>query len=241
MRPRPPPSQAWIVSVIENGDYARRLPPAFVQRMVAAGRFRRFEDETLLRAKGDPLVCCWFVLKGALYYSDVAAEGAEIIYGMAGAGSAVGLAALADGKGAVYEVRARGGTEVLEIPSAALTDMLDAEPRLWRQICAIANQRLNIMMEKYRGAMHASLEARLIWHLLAHARHLGVRGSVSTELHLPVNQTDLAKIIGASRPRTNALLRRLQAEGVIRLAYGSITLVDPARLRERVDREVLAI
>jgi CRP-like cAMP-binding protein len=235
------PSQVWIASVIENGDYARRLPRAFVKQIVAAGRYRRFENETLVRAKGDPLVFCWFVLKGALYYSDVAAEGAEIIYGMAGAGSAVGLAALADGKAAVYDVRTRGSTEVLEIPSAVLADMLDAEPRLWRQICAIANHRLNMMTEKYRGTKHASLEARLIWNLLSHARHLGARGSGTTGLRLPINQTDLAKIVGASRPRTNGLLRRLQAEGLIRLGYGSITLVDAARLRERVDREVLAI
>jgi Mn-dependent DtxR family transcriptional regulator len=47
-----------------------------------------------------------------------------------------------------------------------------------------------------------------------------------------MTQGDLARMLGTSRSRTNAELRRLESAGLIRSGYRSITLLDVPRLRE---------
>jgi CRP-like cAMP-binding protein len=48
---------------------------------------------------------------------------------------------------------------------------------------------------------------------------------------LPMTQADLARMLGTSRSRANAELRRLESEGLIRSGYRGITLLDLPRLR----------
>ena len=45
-------------------------------------------------------------------------------------------------------------------------------------------------------------------------------------------QEDLAAMLGVSRQTTNALLKALQEQGVVRLGYGEIEILDAQRLRE---------
>jgi CRP-like cAMP-binding protein len=45
-------------------------------------------------------------------------------------------------------------------------------------------------------------------------------------------QEDLAAMLGVSRQTTNALLKALQEQGVVRLGYGEIEILDVLRLRE---------
>lgn len=51
---------------------------------------------------------------------------------------------------------------------------------------------------------------------------------------VPLTQAQLAELAGATRPTVNQVLRRLEEAGVVTLSRGSITIVDPVRLAERV-------
>lgn len=50
---------------------------------------------------------------------------------------------------------------------------------------------------------------------------------------VPLTQDDIAQLAGTTRPTTNQVLKRLEAQGVIRLARGRVEIVDVAVLRER--------
>ncbi|MGC3441032.1 helix-turn-helix domain-containing protein [Enterococcus faecalis] len=45
-------------------------------------------------------------------------------------------------------------------------------------------------------------------------------------------QEDLAAMLSLSRQTTNALLKELQTQGIVRLGYGEIEILDAQRLRE---------
>ena len=52
---------------------------------------------------------------------------------------------------------------------------------------------------------------------------------------LPVSQEELGQLVGLSRQRVNQALKRLEAEGLVRVDYGSVTVLDLARLRSYGD------
>lgn len=88
--------------------------------------------------------------------------------------------------------------------------------------------RLSFINIEHLSLMPASVR-------LAHRLLMIVEGYGDTEqskrvLQLP--QEDLAAMLSLSRQTTNALLKDLQAQGVVRLGYGEIEILDAHRLRE---------
>ena len=52
---------------------------------------------------------------------------------------------------------------------------------------------------------------------------------------IPLTQTDIAELAGATRPSTNRVLRTLETDGLLRLRRGQVEVVDRPGLR-RLDR-----
>jgi len=57
---------------------------------------------------------------------------------------------------------------------------------------------------------------------------------------LPMTQADLARMLGTSRSRVNAELRRLESEGLVRSGYRGVTLLDLPRLRTLAGKDLKA-
>jgi CRP-like cAMP-binding protein len=51
---------------------------------------------------------------------------------------------------------------------------------------------------------------------------------------IPLTQTDLAELAGATRPTANRVLQSLSNDGLVQLSRGRISAVDPSALRLRV-------
>jgi CRP-like cAMP-binding protein len=50
---------------------------------------------------------------------------------------------------------------------------------------------------------------------------------------IPLTQTDIAELAGATRPSTNRVLRALETEGLLRLRRGQVEVVDRAGLHHK--------
>ena len=50
-----------------------------------------------------------------------------------------------------------------------------------------------------------------------------------------MSQEEIANLSGVSRQRCNAALKRLEADGVLQIGYGGITVVNLEALRRRVE------
>jgi CRP-like cAMP-binding protein len=225
-----------ISRILGGGDCFRHAPRSIVRRVISLGRIRRCGNEHLICKVDEVPRHAWIVLDGALYYSNISKDGAEMMLGLIGPGSFVGLAGVVDGVGMHSDIRARGPTEILEIEVLPLLQLLDRNPILWRDIASALATRLRILVERIRSRSHGSLEERVAWELLAHVRHLGHCTRIHGALRLQISQGDLAKVVGIGRSRINGVLTRLEAEGLIRLEYRSIILLDTVRLGEKSRR-----
>ncbi len=76
-------------------------------------------------------------------------------------------------------------------------------------------------------ALFVSADARLILRLRMLCE---VYGQGDGEVVIPLTQEDLANLAGVTRPTVNRVLKKEEDRGTLRVARGSIVILDRARL-----------
>ena len=78
-------------------------------------------------------------------------------------------------------------------------------------------------------ALYVPVDKRVVRRLLALCRQYG---NGSRQVSLPLTQSELAEMAGATRPTVNKVLRTLEEARVISLGRGSVQVLDRAALRQ---------
>jgi CRP-like cAMP-binding protein len=232
MQPR---RQAGIRQTLEQSAYFRDLAGPDLDRLAELARLKRLHNQERVDKCGGYDANLWIIVSGAARISTKASR-AEHVYAVLGPGSYFGLAAVI-GKGlGTIEARAFGATELALLEGAALLKVLEDRPRLWRHFAELLSRRLGAALMLLRDNTACTLPERLVRRLLV--LRPPIAASAEAQPVLPMTQADLARMLGTSRSRTNAELRRLESEGLLRSGYRSITLLDLPRLRELAGGEL---
>jgi CRP/FNR family transcriptional regulator, cyclic AMP receptor protein len=231
---------ARIRALLEKSLHFRDLRSAELDAIAALGRLRRLGDAEVAGAAGRPHEELWIVLQGGLRLSTVTADGDEFVYAVLGPGSFYGLAHVIGSSNAIVETRAFGPTELAAIEGGPFLAMLDANPRLWRHVVGLLLRRLTLAMSVIRDFGVAPLDQRIVRRLLGQAMGGGADIIGAGRIEVRVNQSDLGRMLGSSRSRINAELKRMESDGLLELGYRSITLLDLPRLRQIAGPEVFA-
>ena len=187
-------------------------------------------QQKLLFWKGEPASFIALVTQGVVHHTLDEPDGKEVIIDRSQRGELVGESALLQtgsrSSNALLSADAR--LLLLHQPHFAL---LQQEPvfmaRVQAQLC-LRLQRLSNFVETvclYR------LEARLARHLLAEMALKGQAGPDGIWLPMQCNQSTLAAMLNASRPRLNAQLKEWQRSGLIQPSRRALQIKDPERLR----------
>lgn len=173
-------------------------------------------------------LCC--VSAGALRVGALQPDGSESLLAYVEPYQWFGEISMLDGQPRTHDAVADGDATVLVVPQAALYAWLAEHPAHWRELGRLACAKLRLVFTVLEDIAHLPLERRLAKRLLLVARGYGAR---EPRRHLRLPQEQLALMLGVSRQSANKALRALEAQGLVRLAYGTVELVDPAAL-ERV-------
>lgn len=119
----------------------------------------------------------------------------------------------------------------LDIPRHALQDLLHQQPELALGIIKSLSTRISEMFDVMESDLLPSLRAR-VWQRLQRLARFNGRPDRHGQIELPLTQQDIAQSLNASRPRVQQELKRLEREGVIRLGYRRITLLQTRPARE---------
>jgi CRP/FNR family transcriptional regulator, cyclic AMP receptor protein len=171
----------------------------------------------------------WVVLDGAISCSMLSAEGESITVAALGEGSYFGTAALAGDAFTPLQASAIGRTEVAILDLAALKPLLGANEEGKHLIGTILHRRMLATISLYRDAVSAPLLERIVRRLLNQALAAG-RSEAGEPIELHLSQEDLASMVGAARSKVSAELKALEHEGMIRLGYRTVVVVDIAKL-----------
>jgi CRP-like cAMP-binding protein len=212
----------WFAQV---GEAARRQVRAdIVERAIAAGEPLGYQGESQHH---------WFgVLEGLLKWSINAPDGRTVTLGGQSVGSWFGEGTLLRGQPRRADLVALRHSRVAMLPFETFDWLRRTQPPFNEFLLRQINERLHWFMGNF--AAHRLLDAdRLVARALVGLVHplLNPRG----DRHLTLSQEEMANLATVSRQRCNQSLMAMQREGLVKLEYGAIVVIDLDALQQRAE------
>ena len=208
------------------GERLQDLPPALAQALLQTGVQRSWRRGQHVMRQGTPCDALVVGLQGRLAATLGSPDGRDTLLRWLDDGELVGLPAVLAGMPAPVSIVAQGPALSLHVPRAGFIDLLARHPDGAIAIAVLVSRRLGELFRYLELSQGRSLADRVGFALQRLARSQGVADGAGG-VRLQATQADLANAAGASRQRVHLVLQALQAQGRIRLGYGSVTLLDP--------------
>ena len=233
-----PPDTRRIRTVLGRSPHSRDLPGEVLDRLAGLGRIEHRSDGELIHAAWQPVRKLWLLLSGGLRVTEPAPNGDVFTTAVLGEGSYYAMGSLvADRMRVPSEAHAIGNTVLAAFELARLEREFGAHKGVEQHRRLLLYRRYRSMAHLRRDAIAAPLPQAVARCLLGLALAAG-RGP---DIELPMAQADLAAMLGASRSRINAELRRLETCGAVRAGYRRIIVRDLRPLRAAAGVEVMPI
>ena len=220
--------QVWRPRLL-RGQWFSHLPVSLQDSLLAVARVRRLSAGQRLFQRGDPPCGLYAVLEGAVRIGAVNEQGKEALLSLVEAPHWFGEICLFDGQARTHDAFGLGPCTLLHIPQIALLALLDEQPVHWRQLALLMSQKLRLTFINLEQLSLMPAPVRLAHRLLMIAEGYGEIDEPRRVLQLP--QEQLASMLSLSRQTTNQILKDLQGQGMLKLGYGEIEILDVQRLR----------
>lgn len=215
---------------LEAGRWFKALPPEFQAQLLAAGTVQRLSAGERLFARGDPPSGLFAMLEGTMRISAPSEEGKEALLTLAEPPTWFGEISVFDGQPRTHDAVAAGEVELFFVPQAALDRLLAEHPQRWRELGLLLATKLRLTFTVLEEAallpISVRLARRLVWIALGYGEWHDRQARV-----IEVSQEQLSSMLSTSRQTVNQVLKALEAKGVLRIAYGSLEIVDLGALR----------
>lgn len=193
------------------------LDAALLGHIAAAMRTMRFLAGQTIFSRGDPGTAIYLVLEGRVRISVLTPEGRELSFAHALAGDVFGEIAVIDRSERSAGATALTDVEAMSLSSAETDRLLAAHPELARAFMRFLCARLREVSDHFEHVALLPIEARVARFILDRIAHAGDAPSGGRQrIELGLSQTELALLLGASRPKVNLALTALEQAGAIR-------------------------
>jgi CRP/FNR family cyclic AMP-dependent transcriptional regulator len=189
-----------------------------MSRKAVASELREaaYEPGQVIFSRGEPGSEMHIVTKGRVRLSVLTSDGRELSFAHVEPPSIFGELAVFDGRPRSADATAVNKVETLMLSKAAFLRLLGTRPSVGEAAIRFLAGRLRDADEQLEAIALHPIEARLARFFLAAVRQKDPAGkSEKVSLALPISQSELALLVGASRPKVNAALGLLEAEGAI--------------------------
>jgi CRP/FNR family transcriptional regulator, cyclic AMP receptor protein len=191
------------------------LPHADMALIASHLRPAHLAPGQLIFSRGDQTRDIYIVAEGRVRLSMLAGDGRELSLIHATPGELFGEVAALDGGPRSADATAIGQVKVFVLPQAELKSLVAKNSRVAQAVIVFLCARLRETNEKLEAIALHPIEVRIARFLMAILRSRGdLNGPVST-IDLAMSQTELAMLVGASRPKVNLALTQLETAGAI--------------------------
>ena len=207
------------------------LPEPGRDHVLRVARTRRFgRGEPVLR-QGDEAASLYIVETGRLSVRLVGSGGDSVILGVMGPGEVVGeMGVLVNRHERTATVQAIDEVVVRVLRKEDFDRLRRQHPEVNDFLLQVLTRRADRLSRLLIEAYHLPVDQRLARRLLEVGRLFAAE---RMPVVLPLTQDEVAQLAGTTRPTANQVLKRLEADGVVRLVRGRVELHDIAGLRRR--------
>jgi CRP/FNR family transcriptional regulator, cyclic AMP receptor protein len=209
------------------------LPDADLRAVLASARRRTFERHEVVFHEADPADTVHFVAEGRLAARRSTPAGDTVTFTLLGPGDAFGeLGMLSPLVHRTTTVVALEPAVTLSLVFADVQRLRTAHPAVEQLLVELLAARVARLSDLLLEALHVPADARVVRRLSEMCSRYGPATDGRPTV-VPLTQTEIGDLAGASRPTTNRVLGRLSDEGLVTLRRGSILVHDPAALARR--------
>lgn len=199
-----------------------------IDALAAASTIRRVRAGQVLFLQGDRADAAYVVAEGLVRIEVTTAEGRELSLGLLQPGDSFGELAVLDGGTRSASALAARSAVVVRLPGAVLREAILKDPNMVSHLFSIMGQLVRTNAGHVAEIAFFDLERRIAKRVL---------DLMDTPLAAAITQTELARLVAASRQSVNQSLQRLQRRGLLRLRGGRLELVDATGLRQLLEGE----
>jgi len=203
----------------------RELAQVCLQRTYRRGQFLWYEGDS-----GDYLVV---IVRGLVKVTVTSPRGDEMLLVTLGPSEVVGELSVIDGGARSASVVALTPTTGIVIGRAPLIALMQRSPELFDVLLRSMGALVRRLTERATDLVFLDLAARVAKLLLREAEGRSGEQRQGALVDLGLTQTELAQMVGASRPAVNRVLQSLAARGSISITGREITIQDFTALRRR--------
>jgi CRP-like cAMP-binding protein len=175
-----------------------------------------YDSGQIVFGRGDPGRDIYLVGQGRVRLSVLTPEGRELSFAHAEAGQIFGEIAVLDGGVRTADATAVTKVVAQTLSKGALMRLIETRTSVRESVIRFLCNRVREADQQLEGIALYPIEVRLARFFLAAARQKGgAKPGARVTLDLPISQSELALLIGASRPKVNAALALLEDSGAI--------------------------
>lgn len=228
-----PDLQAAREIVLGHG-WLGKTPPSFRCAVVERCRLERFAAGSPVYCVGDEPGGMYGIVAGCLGISVAPGEQGPYKASLATPGTWFGQSAAFTRQPRRIGLTATRDTELLHLPLRAIDDIVRRIPEAWRFFGLVTIDHLDQAIEAANDLMMRDHFQRFVAVLLrlGNCRRVGPRNGRPIEID--VSHEELAHMANVSRTTAGAILRKLETDGQLALAYRRILILAPDALRKEL-------
>jgi CRP/FNR family cyclic AMP-dependent transcriptional regulator len=210
----------------------RALDRSSLLGLAAASRQRTYHRGQYLWYEGDPGDHLVVISTGLVKVVLTSEAGNEVLFVTLGRHETVGELAILDGSPRSASVVAVEPTTVVMLPRASVLEVMASHPAVLDAVLRSLGQLVRRLTEQTGDLVFLDLAGRVAKVLLELAqRH--ARDDEHAVLDVGLSQSDIAAMVGATRPAVNRILQLFASRGLISVDGRVIVLRDLPALRRR--------
>ncbi|KXI29423.1 Crp/Fnr family transcriptional regulator [Paraglaciecola hydrolytica] len=224
-----------LLPTLQQSQWFSSLPIELQQTIVTTGTTKQLKQGHYLHRKGDKVDGLYCLISGKLRVSNLTLAGQELILTWLQVGNWFGEISMFDGLPRTHDAIAEQDCILLKLSNQDFEQLLAKQPNLYPHFMRLLCQRVRTTFKLIDEMASLSLKGQLCRRLLllAEGLELWPTGSIISDaglFKLTISQESLALMLHSSRQTVNKILKELQAEGLLKVHYGQITLFDKSRL-----------
>lgn len=209
------------------------LDPTALGELAAVSVPRLYRRDQFLWYQGDPGDHLAVVLDGLVKITVASDRGDEMVLATLGAGEVLGELSVIDQGPRSASAVAVQATTALVVNRAALITAMQHSPALLDALLRTLGAMLRRLTEQASDLVFLDLGGRISKLLVQRAELQSPNPGRRLAVDLHLTQTELAQMVGASRPAVNRVLQGLVGRGWISVDGKTIVIKDAVALRRR--------
>jgi CRP/FNR family cyclic AMP-dependent transcriptional regulator len=221
----PKESASHYEELLRSGKWFGTLPDALRKSLLESAVIARLNSGQLLFSQDDPLQGIYAVVSGGISIGRHREDGKEALLTLIDPPNWFGEITLFDRMNRTHHAYAVGDTLLVHIAGNVLDQILEKEPRYWQNFGQLLTEKLRILLNQAEDLALRTTAHRLAKRLVLFADNYGSWKDRSRRTN-PIPQEQLAMMLFITRQTTNQILKDLERQGLIKLVYGAIEIID---------------